>query len=109
MNILNIIGRESEIFSDDISAVKDKLHKIISKSRILVIGGAGSIGQAVSNEIFKRNPKTLHIVDISENNMVELVRNLRSTAGYGSGDFKTFAVDCGSPELINLGVMYGTI
>ena len=98
MNILNIIGRESEIFSDDISAVKDKLHKIISKSRILVIGGAGSIGQAVSNEIFKRNPKTLHIVDISENNMVELVRNLRSTAGYGSGDFKTFAVDCGSPE-----------
>ena len=98
MNILNIIGRESEIFSDDISAVKDKLHKIISKSRILVIGGAGSIGQAVSNEIFKRNPKTLHIVNISENNMVELVRNLRSTAGYGSGYFKTFAVDWCSPE-----------
>ena len=98
MNILNIIGRESELFIDDISIVNDELHKIISESRILVIGGAGSIGQAVSNEIFKRNPNTLHIVDISENNMVELVRNIRSTEGYGSGDFKTFTVDCGSLE-----------
>ena len=40
----------------------------------------------------------LHVVDISENNMVELVRDLRSTVGYVSGDFKTFAVDCGSVE-----------
>jgi FlaA1/EpsC-like NDP-sugar epimerase len=37
-------------------------------------------------------------VDISENNMVELVRDLRSTVGYGSGEFKTFAIDCGSIE-----------
>jgi FlaA1/EpsC-like NDP-sugar epimerase len=40
----------------------------------------------------------LHVVDISENNMVELVRSLRSTLGYGLGEFKTFAVDCGSIE-----------
>ena len=60
----------------------------MSSSKFLVIGGAGSIGQAVSKEIFKRDPRVLHIVDISENNMVELVRDLRSTIGYGSGDFK---------------------
>jgi hypothetical protein len=37
-------------------------------------------------------------VDISENNMVELARDLRSIVGYGSGEFKTFAVDCGSMQ-----------
>jgi FlaA1/EpsC-like NDP-sugar epimerase len=52
----------------------------------------------VTREIFKRDPRALHVVDISENNMVELVRDLRSTQGYGSGDFKTFSVDCGSVE-----------
>lgn len=43
-------------------------------------------------------PKTLHVVDISENNMVELVRDIRSTLGYIDGDFRTFAIDCGSRE-----------
>jgi saccharopine dehydrogenase-like NADP-dependent oxidoreductase len=63
-----------------------------------LIGGAGSIGQAVTREIFKRKPKALHVVDISENNMVELVRDIRSTLGYIDGDFRTFAIDCGSRE-----------
>ena len=98
MNILNIIGRDSEVFSSDISSVNGRLHDLVSVSRVLVIGGAGSIGQAVSKEIFKRDPKALHVVDISENNMVELVRDIRSTEGYGTGEFKTFAVDCGSVE-----------
>ena len=57
-----------------------------------------SIGQALTKEIFKRDPKALHVVDISENNMVELVRDIRSTEGYGSGDFRTFALDCGGVE-----------
>jgi FlaA1/EpsC-like NDP-sugar epimerase len=70
----------------------------VAGSRFLVIGGSGSIGQAVTREIFKRDPLALHVVDISENNMVELVRDLRSTEGYGSGDFKTFSIDCGSLE-----------
>ena len=71
---------------------------MIKDSRFLVIGGAGSIGQAVTKEIFKRKPLKLHVVDISENNMVELVRDIRSTLGYIDGDFKTFAIDCGSLE-----------
>ncbi|WP_269430644.1 UDP-N-acetylglucosamine 4,6-dehydratase [Campylobacter showae] len=62
------------------------------------MGGAGSIGQAVTKEIFKRNPRKLHVVDISENNMVELVRDIRSSFGYIDGDFKTFALDIGSDE-----------
>ena len=38
--------------------------------KVLILGAAGSIGQAVTTEIFKRDPKVLHAVDISENNMV---------------------------------------
>lgn len=98
MNILKLIGRASEIFTKDISTKENELSKIVGESTFLVIGGAGSIGQAVTKEIFKRNPLKLHVVDISENNMVELVRDLRSSFGYIDGDFQTFALDIGSVE-----------
>jgi FlaA1/EpsC-like NDP-sugar epimerase len=98
MNILKLIGRDTEIFTKDISNKEKELSKIVSGSTFLVIGGAGSIGQAVTKEIFKRNPLKLHVVDISENNMVELVRDLRSSFGYIDGDFQTFALDIGSIE-----------
>ncbi|MCC6180934.1 MAG: UDP-N-acetylglucosamine 4,6-dehydratase [Bacteroidia bacterium] len=96
MNILPLIGRNSELFTDDLQTHQVELEEIVSNSSFLVIGGAGSIGQAVTKEIFKRNPLKLHVVDISENNLVELVRDLRSSIGYTSGDFKTFALDVGS-------------
>ena len=98
MNDLEIIGRDKALFSSDITLLSKELFEITQSSRFLVIGGAGSIGQAVTNEIFKRDPIALHVADVSENNMVELVRDIRSTEGYGSGEFKTFAVDCGSIE-----------
>jgi FlaA1/EpsC-like NDP-sugar epimerase len=98
MNILNLIGRDSEIFEYDIRIYENELKDRIQESSFLVIGGAGSIGQAVTKEIFKRNPSKLHVVDISENNMVELVRDLRSSYGYIDGDFQTFALDIGSIE-----------
>ncbi|MGO4819404.1 UDP-N-acetylglucosamine 4,6-dehydratase [Flavobacterium sp. W22_SRS_FP1] len=98
MNILKLIGREEEMFDKDILTYESELSKIVSTSSFLVIGGAGSIGQAVSKEIFKRNPLKLHVVDVSENNMVELVRDLRSSYGYIDGDFQTFALDIGSIE-----------
>lgn len=98
MNILRLIGRDKELFLSDIEEHSVFLEQTVSSSKFLVIGGAGSIGQAVTREIFKRDPKVLHVVDISENNLVELVRDLRSTIGYSSGEFKTFAIDCGSVE-----------
>jgi FlaA1/EpsC-like NDP-sugar epimerase len=98
MNFLSTIGRTEQLFGSDIKNNNTVLSDRVSGSRFLIIGGAGSIGQAVTREIFKRDPAALHVVDISENNMVELVRDLRSTRGYGCGEFKTFAVDCGSIE-----------
>tara|TARA_B100001057_G_scaffold500366_1_gene615011 strand:- start:1804 stop:2991 length:1188 start_codon:yes stop_codon:yes gene_type:complete len=98
MNILNLIGRSAPLFEEDIISLNTELSELVSKSSFLVIGGAGSIGQAVTREIFKRKPLLLHVVDISENNMVELVRDIRSTLGYIDGDFRTFALDCGGNE-----------
>jgi len=96
--MLHLIGRTKQLFSNDIINLKKELESNISSSSFLVLGGAGSIGQAVTKEIFKRNPKKLHVVDISENNMVELVRDIRSSFGYIKGDFQTFALDIGSIE-----------
>ncbi len=98
MGILSLIGRTKELFIEDIASHDKELKNIVSTSTFLVIGGAGSIGQAVTKEIFKRNPKKLHVLDISENNLVELVRDIRSSFGYIDGDFQTFALDVGSLE-----------
>ena len=97
MNVLNLIGRVKPLLTNDISTFDNELKNLVQNNRFLVIGGAGSIGQAVTKEIFKRNPKKLHVVDISENNLVELVRDIRSSLGYIDGDFRTFALDIASP------------
>ena len=88
---LSLIGRKQMLFDADLKRNELELNTLLKNCKILVIGGAGTIGSAVTLEIFKRNPKSLHVVDISENNLVELVRNIRSSIGYSSGDFKTFA------------------
>jgi len=95
-SILSLIGRTKPLLSEDIAQNEKEITAIVSTSRFLVIGGAGSIGSAVTKEIFKRNPKVLHVVDISENNMVELVRDIRSSIGYNDSEFATYAIDCGS-------------
>lgn len=96
--MLSLIGRNKELFASDIEQNEDALQKIVENSKFLVLGGAGSIGQAVTKEIFKRNPRKLHVVDLSENNLVELVRDIRSSLGYIDGDFKTFALDISSVQ-----------
>lgn len=97
-SMLSLIGREKELFTTDIHSHETELSETVRNSRFLVLGGAGSIGQAVTKEIFKRNPAKLHVVDLSENNLVELVRDIRSSFGYIDGDFRTFALDIGSLE-----------
>ena len=102
MSLLSLIGRNVELFESDISALEESIKSQVESSRFLIIGGAGSIGQAVTKEIFVRNPLLLHVVDISENNMVELVRDIRSSDGYSLGEFKTYSIDCGSFEFNSL-------
>jgi len=98
MDELRVIGRGNELFIRDFEDNYVEIKSKLSCAKVLVIGGAGSIGKSVVNELFNLEPKLLHVVDISENNLVELVRNLRSSIGYNNCDFKTFCVDFGSKE-----------
>ena len=94
----NFLNRNSSIFKDDLERIKDDLSHLIGGSRILVIGAAGTIGQSVFYELFSRKPKSIHAVDISENNLVELVRTIRSSPLDQSPELKTYAIDYGSNE-----------
>lgn len=98
MNLLELIGRKHKLFEADIANHGASMAEIVQGSSFLVIGGAGTIGQAVVKELFKRDPIRLDVVDISENNLVELTRDLRSSLGYGQGVFRTFALDVDSKE-----------
>jgi nucleoside-diphosphate-sugar epimerase len=96
MDLLQLIGRQKPLFLEDLEMFGESLNNQVSGASFLVLGGAGSIGQAVVKEIFKRKPSKLHVVDISENNLAELVRDIRSSLGYIKGNFKTYALDIGS-------------
>ena len=93
-----MLGRESSLFREDLLKYENELNCSTQENRFLVIGGGGSIGQAVSKELFARGAKLLHIVDLNENYLVELVRDLRSSLGYRTKQFETFAIDCGDIE-----------
>lgn len=97
-DLLNIIGRDAPLFTEDLAAHGAAIDDAIAHSRFLIIGGGGSIGGAVVREIFQRNPSTLHVVDVNENNLAELVRDVRSTWGYIDGDFRTLCLDCNGVE-----------
>ena len=96
MNSLDLLQRTHPLLAKDVEIHAKELADKVADGNFLVLGGAGSIGQAVVKEIFQRNPNKLHVVDISENNLVELVRDIRSSYGYIDGDFKTYALDIGS-------------
>ena len=84
----SFLKRPEGLLSSDIGDHDVILREEIGNSSFLVLGGAGSIGQAVTKEIFRRSPAKLHVVDISENNLVELVRDIRSSFGYIEGDLR---------------------
>lgn len=99
MNIESIIGRNRALFVDDLAGREHELLEAIKGSRVLIFGGAGSIGKEVAAQVFRRGPAVLHVVDISENNLVELVRDLRSSLGYTSGETRFLPLDMGSIEM----------
>lgn len=100
--VLKLVGRDRPLFEQDLAAHEKDLKSVVASSRILVVGGGGSIGRAVVKQLFARKPRVLHAVDISENNLVELVRDIRSSLGHIEGEFKTYCLDCGSAEFESL-------
>lgn len=90
-------NRSSNLFRVDLEKQRTHMDRAVAEKRFLILGGAGTIGSAVSNEIIKRDPKSVHIVDISENNLVETVRYIRSSSSFDC-ELLTFAIDVGGKE-----------
>jgi FlaA1/EpsC-like NDP-sugar epimerase len=91
-------GRKSSLFSEDIANYDDQIRNTISGRRILVTGGAGSIGGATLELIFRYAPAAVHVIDLAENGLVELVRDFRSRPDrLVSGEFRLLPIDYGSP------------
>lgn len=95
---LALLGRKKNFFNSDLKNCKKKIYKLTENSRVLILGAAGSIGQATAKEVLKNGPKVLHLIDISENNLVELIRDIRSTKLYSS-EIKTFVIDICATEM----------
>ena len=66
-------------FNIDLENNKDNLTQNIFNQNILVIGGAGTIGASYIKQILKYRPSKITVVDINENDLTELTRDLRSS------------------------------
>jgi FlaA1/EpsC-like NDP-sugar epimerase len=93
-------GRSVPLFAADLDAREDEIRERLRGERILVIGGAGSIGAATVGELSLFDVAALHVVDLNENGLAELVRDLRSRpAGLSVSDFRTLPLDFGSETM----------
>lgn len=94
----NITGRHDSMFLSDIDANRSKLQKLVEGKKVLVIGGAGTIGSSFIRAILPFRPAQLVVVDISENGLTELTRDLRSTYKmYVPEDYKTYPLNFADP------------
>lgn len=91
-----ITRREKSLLEEDFLKYNTEMQRRINGKSVLVIGGAGSIGSHYIKAILKFHISKLVVVDISENGLTELVRDLRSSAGYNiPADFITYPVNFG--------------
>jgi len=94
----NITCRQESMFIGDIEANCDALAKEIADRSVLVIGGAGSIGSSYIKALLRFRPRKLVVVDISENGLTELTRDLRSTYGmFVPAEYRTYPVNFADP------------
>lgn len=93
----HITGRAQSMFTSDVEGSFDLLSEKIEGKSALVIGGAGSIGSSFVKELLQFRPKTLVVVDINENALAELSRDIRSTQGlYVPEDYIPYPMDFSS-------------
>ncbi|MDI6851738.1 MAG: polysaccharide biosynthesis protein [bacterium] len=95
---LKIIERENPLFDEERSKYKNSISKEVEKASFMIIGGGGSIGRSVVKELVQLKAKKIHVVDINENNLAELVREIRSSNVNFGGELKTYVLDVGSTE-----------
>ena len=98
-----VIHRPSSMFEGDILVNACRLSKEIEGKSVCVIGGAGSIGLSYIKSVLRFRPRKLVVVDLNENGLVELTRDLRSTAGlFIPEDYRTYTLDFANPIFVRI-------
>lgn len=100
--LTRILGRSESLFQAEIESCRDQITDLLAGARLLVIGAAGSIGSAFVHELCRYPLRGLHLVDLNENSLVEVVRDLRAAGVRIPADFRTFSVDFSAPEFTAL-------
>ncbi len=94
----HVTERSESLFAGDIVANSEQIRAEIENKRVLVIGGAGSIGSQYIKAVLPFRPKQLMVVDLSENGLAELTRDLRSSLGmYVPEDYRTYTLNFADP------------
>lgn len=89
--------REESLLKADFERYDKELHAAIDGKRLLVIGGAGTIGSNYVKAALKFKPAAMYVVDIDENQLTELTRELRAGEGYNiPEEYVTEPIDLGS-------------
>lgn len=93
-----VTERPSSMFIPDIEANKETLTREIEGKKVCVIGGAGSIGSSFIKAVLRFKPKSVVVVDLNENGLAELVRDVRSTYGlYVPDEFRCYTLNFADP------------
>ena len=94
----NVICRQLSMFAADINANRLELSREIKDKKICVIGGAGSIGSSFIKAVLRFEPRSVVVVDLNENGLAELVRDVRSTYGlYVPDEFRCYTLNFADP------------
>lgn len=94
----SVTFRPVSLFAKDIDANKDQLSKEIKGKSVCVIGGAGSIGSSFIKAVLCFRPKSVVVIDLNENGLAELVRDVRSTDGlYVPDEFRCYTLNFADP------------
>lgn len=94
----SVTFRPVSMFAHDIEANKEKLTEEIKDKKICVIGGAGSIGSSFIKAVLRFEPKSVVVVDLNENGLAELVRDVRSTEGlFVPDEFRCYTLNFADP------------
>ena len=94
----SVTFRSVSMFAADIETNKDRLFAEIKDKKVCVIGGAGSIGSSFIKAVLRFEPKSVVVVDLNENGLAELVRDVRSTEGlYVPDEFRCYTLNFADP------------
>lgn len=94
----HVTFRPQSLFAGDLAAHDAELRAGIAGKSVLVIGGAGTIGASFIHALLRYQPARLCVVDLSENGLTELTRDLRSIDGqFVPDDFTTYPISFGDP------------